>query len=97
MEQADFEKNKTPLPELLMPVIRPRYDLQLNYSIGWNFNIQPPTFSMDGRFPLYYAQGSFPVQNVSYFHPTLAGPFSDQVGFGWARNGPHVRRNTNSA
>ena len=35
---------------------------------------------MDGRFPFYYAQGSFPMQNFSHFHPTLAGPFSDQAG-----------------
>ena len=62
------------------PVIRPRYDPQLNCSIGGNFNIHPPTFSMDGRFPFYYAQGSFPMQNFSHFHPTLAGPFSDQAG-----------------
>ena len=33
-----------------MPVIRPRYDPQLNCSIGGNFNIHPPSFSMDGRF-----------------------------------------------
>lgn len=84
VQQADFEKiekkQKTPLPELSPPIIRPRYDLQLNYSIGRNFNIYPPTFSMDGRFLFYYAQGSFPMQNFSHFHPTLAGPFSDQVG-----------------
>lgn len=84
VQQADFEKiekkQKTPLPELSPPIIRPRYDLQLNYSIGRNFNIYPPTFSMDGRFLFYYAQGSFPMQNFSHFHPTLAGPFSDQAG-----------------
>lgn len=48
-----------------------QYDLQLNYSIGGNFNIHLPTFSMDGRFPFYYAPGSL---------PTLVGPISDQVG-----------------
>ena len=83
MEQAHFEKigkkQKTPLPELSTPVTGPRYDLQLTYSIGGNFNIHPPTFSMDGRFPFYYAPGLFPMQNFPHFHPTLAGPISDQA------------------
>ena len=35
------KKQKTPLPELPMPGIRPRYDPQLNCSIGPNFNIHP--------------------------------------------------------
>ena len=54
--------------------------LQLNYSIGGNFNIHPPTFSMDGRFPFCYAPGSFPMQIFPHFHPTLAGPISVQAG-----------------
>ena len=28
---------------------------------------------MDGRFPFYYAPGSFPSQDFRHFHPTLAG------------------------
>ena len=74
------KKQKTALPELSTPVTWPRYDLQLNYSIGGNFNIHPPTFGMDGRFPFHYAPGSFPSQNFCHFHPTLAGPISDQAG-----------------
>jgi len=70
------------LPQNLnkMPVIGPSYDLQLNYSIGGNFNTHLPTFSMDGRFPFYYALGSFLMQNFPHFQPTLAGPISDQAG-----------------
>ena len=60
-------------------VIWPRCHLQLNYSIGGNFNIHPPTFSMDGCFPFYYAPGSFLSQNFRHFDPTLAGPILDQV------------------
>ena len=54
--------------------------MQLNYSIGGNFNIHPPTFGMDGRFPFHYAPGSFPSQNFCHFHPTLARPISDPAG-----------------
>ena len=54
--------------------------LQLSYSIGGNFNTHLQTFSMDGRFPFYYALGSFLMQNFPHFQPTLAGPVSDQAG-----------------
>ena len=78
------KKKKTLLPKLSMPVIWARYDLQLNYLIGRNFDIHPPTFSMDGCFPLYYplfyALGSFSSQNFCRFNPTLAGPILDQAG-----------------
>ena len=78
------KKKKTLLPKLSMPVIWARYDLQLNYLIGRNFDIHPPTFSIDGCFPLYYplfyALGSFSSQNFCRFNPTLAGPILDQAG-----------------
>ena len=32
---------------------------------------------MDGRFPFYYAPGSFPSQDFRHFHPTLAGQILD--------------------
>ena len=76
----NWKKQKTPLPELSTLVIWPRYDLQLNYSIGGNFDIHPPTFSMDGRFPFYHAPGSFPSQNFRHFDHTLAGPIIDHAG-----------------
>ena len=74
------KKKQTPLPGLSTLVIWPRYDPQLNYSIGGNFNIHPPTFSMDGRFPFYHAPGSFPSQNFRHFDHTLAGPIIDHAG-----------------
>ena len=74
-----LKKQKTSLPELSTPVIWPRYDLQLNYSIGGNFNIHPPTFIMDGRFPFYCAPESFLSQNFRHFDPTLAEPILDQA------------------
>ena len=73
------KKQKTPLPEKSTPVIWPRYDLQLNYSIGKNFNIHPPTFSMDGFFPFYCAPGSLLTQNFRHVDPTLAGSILDQA------------------
>ena len=51
-----------------------------SYSIGGNFNIHPPTFSMDGRFPFYHAPGTFPSQNFRHFDHTLAGPIIDRAG-----------------
>ena len=76
----NWKKQKTPLPELSTLVIWPRYDLQLNYSIGGNFNIHPPTFGMDGRFPFYHAPGSFSSQNFRHFDHTLAEPIIDHAG-----------------
>ena len=73
------KKQNTPITELSTLVIWPRYDPQLNYSIGGNFNIYPPTFSMDGRFTFYYAPGSFLSQNFRHSDPTLAGPILDQA------------------
>ena len=73
------KQQNTPITELSTLVIWPRYDPQLNYSIGGNFNIYPPTFSMDGRFTFYYAPGSFLSQNFRHFDPTLAGPILDQA------------------
>ena len=73
------KKTKDTASGAVNAVIWPRYDLQLNYSIGGNFNIQPPTFSMDGCFPFNYAPGSFLSQNFRHFDPTLAGPILDQA------------------
>ena len=73
------KKQNTPITELSTLVIWPRYDPQLNYSIGGNFNIYPPTFSLDGRFTFYYAPGSFLSQNFRHSDPTLAGPILDQA------------------
>ena len=35
---------------------------------------------MDGRFPFYYAPGSFPSPNFRHFDYILAGPILDQSG-----------------
>ena len=87
------KKQNTPITELSTLVIWPRYDPQLNYSIDGNFNIYPPTFSMDGRFTFYYAPGSFLSQNFRHFDPTLAGPILDQA----RPSGIFLRRSDSSA
>lgn len=48
---------------------------------------------MNGRFPFYYAPGSFLSQNFSHFDPTLAGPIFDQA----SPSGIFLKRSDSSA
>ena len=86
MGQADFEKNRgkqrKPLPELssLIDLNHCKSILYLHRRETRNYYAR--AFSMDGRFPYYYAPGSFPMgfHDFSCYNPMQARPGLDLPG-----------------